>query len=127
MRQPPDEERRRGLTDDWSSAKLFLPHRMEMGLPSDNTCRGRKAHLKGWRGHGPVVLIRPDLHGVVFTVPALLEVQVQEADGDEVAFPGTSAPVQSGVRQVSVGIPRRLHPPQQHGRGPGAEQRKQKT
>lgn len=83
--------------------------------------------LKEWRSDGLVVLLKADLHGIVFTVLAVLEVQVDESDGDDVAFSGTSAPVQSGVRQVSVGIPWRLHPSQQHGRGQVAEQEKQKT
>lgn len=100
---------------------------MEMGLPSDNTCREGKARLEGRRGDGLAVLLGPDLHRIVFTVPALLEVQVDESDGDDVAFPGTPAPVQRGVRQVSVGIPRRLHPSQQRGRGPVAVQEKQET
>lgn len=100
---------------------------MEMGFPSENTCTERKVRLKEWRSKGLVVLLKPDLHGVVFTVLAVLEVQVEELDGDGVAFSGTSAPVQSGVRQVSAGIAWRLHPSQQHGRGQVAEQEKQKT
>lgn len=86
-----------------------------MGFPSENTCTERKVRLKEWRSKGLVVRLKPDLHGVVFTVLAVLEVQVEELDGDGVAFSGTSAPVQSGVRQVSAGIAWRLHPSQQHG------------
>lgn len=98
-----------------------------MRLPSENTCTERKVRLKEWPSNGLLVPVQPDLHGVVFTLLAVLEVQVDQSDGDDVAFPSTSAPVQSGVRQVSVGISRRLHPSQQRGRGQVAGQEKQET
>lgn len=66
-----------------------------------------------------------DLHGVVFTLVAVLQVQVNEPKGDAVTFLGAPAPVVSGMRRVSVRIPRRLHPPQQHGRGREGEQEEQ--
>lgn len=52
---------------------------------------------------------------------------MDEFDGDDVIFPGASGPVQTGVGQVPVGVPWRLHPAQQHGGGQVGEQQKQQT
>lgn len=128
MRQPPGEEWSNGFTDDWSSAKPFLPHRTETRLALENTCKERKVCLGEDGGDAPWRPVgRPDLHRVVFAVWAVLQVQVHQSDGDDVALSGTSAPVQTGVRQVSVGVPRRLHPSQQHGGGQGGGQEEKKT
>lgn len=62
-----------------------------------------KAFFAAQNGDGAFVC--KHLHGIVFTVLAVLQVQVDELEGDDVAFSGTSAPVQSGVGQVSVGVP----------------------
>lgn len=58
-----------------------------------------------------------DLHSVILTLVAVLQVQVDELEGDDVTFLCAPAPVVSGVWRVSMRIARRLHPPQQHGRG----------
>lgn len=69
----------------------------------------------------------PNLHCIVFTVFAVLQVQVDEPDREGVTFRGTSAPVQTGMGQVSSGIPWRFHPSQQHRVGRVGEQEKKET
>lgn len=58
-----------------------------------------------------------DLHCIVLTLVAVLQVKVDEPQRDAVAFVCAPAPVVSGMWWVSVGIPWRLHSPQQHGGG----------
>lgn len=65
-----------------------------------------------------------DLHSIIFTVLAVLQVQVDEPDGEGMTFGGTPAPVETGMGQVSTGITWRLHPSQKHWVGQVREQEK---
>lgn len=72
-------------------------------------------------------MLAPDLHSIVFTVLAVLQVQVDEPQGDGVTFVCAPAPVITGMWRVSVRVPWRLHLSQQRRGGRVGEQEQQET
>lgn len=110
--------------------KVPLPaqnrYKLLIGKDLRMQAEGRRGYsTQGRRPLGGWTQWATDLHSIVLTLVAVLQVEVDEPQGDAVTFLCAPAPVVGGVRWVSVRIPRRLHPPQQHGGSREGEQEKQ--
>lgn len=75
----------RKLGSHWKRPRKGQKSQIALGYKNSSDIRSQKSLLK--------FILKPDLHSIIFTVQAVLKVQMDEPDGDGMTFLGTPAPV----------------------------------